>query len=141
MSEKMKKQASSIPFSIGKLFTRISEMKPSTLLISAVVIGGAILLFSGLIYDIVNTPLPAVYYNSRFYFLYPQLSNQFISDTIISAILYALGFVGLLMIYQSTKSAYKPRQAYMLLIVGITFLLISYIFLEGAISFKQTYSG
>ena len=32
-----------------------------------------------------------------------------------------LGFVGLLAIYQSTKSAYKPRQAYMLLVIGVTF--------------------
>jgi hypothetical protein len=52
--------------------------------------------------------------------------------------LYALGFVGLLMIYQSTKSAYKPRQAYMMLIIGVTFILLAYIFLEGAINFKAT---
>jgi hypothetical protein len=42
----------------------------------------------------------------------------------------------MLAMYQSTKSSAKPRQAYLLLIVGITFVLISYVFLEGAISYK-----
>jgi hypothetical protein len=51
-------------------------------------------------------------------------------------ILYALGFMGLISIYQSSKSAYKPRQAYMLLVIGVALLLLSYIFLEGSILYK-----
>jgi len=81
---------------------------------------------------------PSAYVNGRFFFLYPDISHQFISDTLISVILYALGFVGLLMVYQSSKSAYKPRQAYMMLVVGVTFLLLAYLFLEGSIGFKAT---
>ena len=50
--------------------------------------------------------------------------------------LYAIGFVGLLAVYQSTKYAYKPRQAYMTLIIGVTLLLLAYIFLEDAILIK-----
>ena len=50
--------------------------------------------------------------------------------------LYALGFAGLLAIYQSTKYAYKPRQAYMMLIIGVSLLLLAYIFLEDAILIK-----
>ena len=65
-------------------------------------------------------------------------AHQFIADTIISVTLYALGFVGLLAIYQSSKSAYKPRQAYMLLVIGVTLLLLAYVFLEGSIKFKAT---
>jgi hypothetical protein len=49
--------------------------------------------------------------------------------------------MGLFAIYQSTKSAYKPRQAYMLLIVGVTFLLLAYIFLENSIIFKTSGGG
>jgi hypothetical protein len=50
--------------------------------------------------------------------------------------LYAVGFIGLLAIYQSTKYAYKPRQAYIMLVVGVTLLLLAYIFLEDAILVK-----
>ena len=88
-----------------------------------------------------HTSRSSLFRNHHIYFLYPSISGQFISDTIISCILYAFGFVGLFAIYQSTKSAYKPRQAYMMLIIGVAFLLLSYIFLEGAISFKATQGG
>jgi ABC-type uncharacterized transport system permease subunit len=93
-------------------------------------------IFGGGLFTLITHPLPSAYVSGRFYFLYPSLSSQFISDTVVSVILYALGFAGLLIIYQSTKSAYKPRQAYMMIVIGVTFLLLAYIFLEGAIAFK-----
>ncbi len=123
-------------FSLSKWFARISEMKPSSFIISIAVIGGAILLFGGLVYDIVNTPLPAIYYNNQFYFLYPALSEQFVFDTVISGVLYAVGFIGLLAVYQSSKHAYNPRQAYMTMIVGVSLLFISYLFLEYFVRLK-----
>jgi membrane-bound ClpP family serine protease len=95
-------------------------------------------IFGGGLYTLISHPLPSAYYNGKFYFLYPSISSQFISDTVVSMILYALGFIGLFIIYQSTKSAYKPRQAYMMLVIGVTFLLLAYIFLEGAISLKSS---
>jgi hypothetical protein len=136
MSKQIKKTSSSLSFSLSRWFRRISTTAPSTFLITAVGISYTIFLFGGGLYTLINHPLPSAYYNNRFYFLYPGISDQFISDTVVSVILYALGFVGLLTIYQSTKSAYKPRQAYMMLVIGVAFLLISYLFLEGAISFK-----
>jgi preprotein translocase subunit SecD len=81
-------------------------------------------------------PLPAIYYGQRFYFIYPSLGLQFISDTIIAAMLYVIGFIGVLAIYQSTKHAYKPREAYMMLVIGVTLLLMAYIFLEDLIQIK-----
>jgi hypothetical protein len=136
MSQKIKKRTSSMSFSMSRWFRRISTAKPSTFIITAVLISYTIFLFGGGLFTLITQPLPAVYYNSRFYFLYPDLSSQFISDTVISAMLYAVGFIGLLAIYQSTKYAYKPRQAYIMLVVGVTLLLLAYIFLEDAILVK-----
>ncbi|MCW4011203.1 MAG: OST3/OST6 family protein [Candidatus Bathyarchaeota archaeon] len=136
MSDKAKKQASSLSFTLSQWFSKISTMKPSSLLVTGVVIGTALFLFGGGIYDIINQPYPAVYYNSRFYFLYPQLSEQFIFDTVISVILYAMGFVGLIALYQSSKHAYSPRQAYMTMVVGVTLLFLAYLFLEYFIRLK-----
>ena len=95
-------------------------------------------IFGGGLFTLITRPPPSAYVNGNFYFLYPSLSSQFISDTVISVILYGFGFIGLFAIYQSTKSAYNPRQAYMMLIIGVAFLLLSYIFLEGAIAFKTS---
>jgi len=136
MSKKVKRQASSMSFSLSRWFSKISTTKPSSLVISIVVIAYTIFLFGGGLYTIISSPLPAFYTGSGFIFLYPELGRQFIADTVISVMLYAIGFAGLLAIYQSTKYAYKPRQAYMMLVIGVTLLLLAYIFLEDAILIK-----
>ena len=136
MSKKVKRRASSMSFSLSRWFNNISTTKPSSLIISIAVISYAIFLFGGGLYTIVSSPLPAYYTGSTFIFLYPDLGYQFVSDTIIAVMLYAIGFAGLLAVYQSTKYAYKPRQAYMMLIIGVTLLLLAYIFLEDAILIK-----
>ena len=136
MSKKVKRRASSMSFSLSRWFRRISTARPSSFIITIIVIAYAVFLFGGGLYTIITQPLPAVYYGQRFLFLYPELGSQFISDTVIAVMLYAIGFVGLLAVYQSTKYAYKPRQAYMMLVVGVTLLLLAYIFLEAAILIK-----
>jgi hypothetical protein len=136
MSNKVKKQASSLSFSLSKWFRKISTAKPSTFLTTILLMGVAIFLFGGGLYDIIVQPLPSIYYQQKFYFLYPELSQQFLFDTVLSAVLYVVGFIGLLSIYQSSKHAYNPRQAYMTLIIGATLLILAYIFLEYFIRLK-----
>ncbi len=138
MSNKLKKRTSNMSFSMSRWFHRISTTTPSSLLITIVGIGYCIFLFGGGLFTLITRPLPSAYVNNNFYFLYPSISSQFISDTVIAVILYGFGFLGLFAIYQSTKNAYNPRQAYLMLIIGVAFLLISYIFLEGAIAFKTS---
>jgi hypothetical protein len=132
----IKKRVSSMSFSLNRLYERISTAKPSTSLLGALAIGFAIFLFAGGIYDLSLRPYPAVYYNKGFLFLYPRLSEQFITDSIISGTLYFLGILGLLTIYQSTKYAYKPRQAIMTLLVGLAFVILAWVLLEAVIVTK-----
>jgi hypothetical protein len=136
VSKKVKRRATSTSFSLSQLFRRISTTKPSSFAVSVIVIAYAIFLFGGGLYTLISHPLPAYYTGQTFIFLYPSLGDQFISDTVISVMLYTIGFIGLLAIYQSTKYAYKPRQAYMMLVIGVTLLLLAYIFLEDAILIK-----
>jgi hypothetical protein len=136
MSKKVKRKTSSVSFSLSRWFNKLSTTKPSSLAISIIVIGYAVFLFGGGLYTIISSPLPAYYTRTGFIFIYPELGQQFISDTVIAVMLYAMGFVGLLTIYQSTKYAYKPRQAYMMLVIGVSLLLLAYIFLEDTILIK-----
>jgi hypothetical protein len=136
MSGKIKKRSEDVSFSLSRWFRKAATNTPTISVITILGMAYVIFLFGGGLYTLIENPLPAYYTGSTFYFLYPDISSQFVGDTIISVALYALGFFGLLAMYQSTKSAYKPRQAYMLMIVGVTFVLLSYIFLEGAISIK-----
>lgn len=138
MSSKLKKRSSDMSFSLSRWFRRLSTTTPTTLILVAVGIGYCLFLMGGGLYTIITHPPPAYLGSSNIYFLYPSISGQFVSDTIIAVILYAFGFLGLFTMYQSTKNAYKPRQAYILLIIGVTFLALAYLFLEGSISFKSS---
>ena len=136
MTQKMKRAATSASFSMNKIYRRLSATKPSIFIFSIIGIVVAIFFFGGGLYDIIVQPYPAVYYNSRFLFLYPGISEQFISDSIISMLLFSLGIVGLIAIYQSTKYTYKPRQAYLIFIVGVALVLLAYVMLEYIIQLK-----
>src|SRR5271157_3734511 len=136
MSKSVKRRVSSLSFSINKLYLSIVNFRPPTLLIPILVVAFSIFLFSGGVYDLVQKPLTAVYYNNQFLFLNPYLSEQFVSDSVVAAIIYSLGVLGLLMIYQSTKYVYKPRQAYMMLLIGLTLLFLSYVAVEATINLK-----
>jgi len=130
---------STLSFSLSKWFKKVLTTHPSMLIITLIFIGYALFLFGGGLFTITTEGILPSYFNENtqtFYLLYPDISNQFVSDTVVSMMLYGMGFVGLLAIYRSTKNTKNPRQAYMLMIVGVSLVLLSYIFLEGAISFK-----
>jgi len=136
MSQKVKRIFSSMPYSLNKLYRRITMAKPSTFILSAIAIGIAIFLFGGGLYNLIVKPYAAIYYGGRFVLVDPRLSEQFIADSLVATTLYTFGIIGLLVIYQSTKYAYKPRQAYMMLLVGAVLLMLAYIFLEMEIRIK-----
>ncbi|MGD0977772.1 MAG: hypothetical protein ABR962_01380 [Candidatus Bathyarchaeia archaeon] len=136
MSRTVKRRVSSLSFSVNRLYRTITNAKPSNLLIPTLAIAFAVFLFAGGVYDLIQRPLAAVYYNNRFLFLNPYLSEQFVSDSIVAATIYSLGVIGLIVVYQSTRYVYKPRQAYMMLIIGLALALMAYIFLELTIHIK-----
>jgi len=152
MSKKNKKQQikqkpsptttqSSLSFSLSKWFKKVVTTQPFALIITVVFIGVVLFLLGGGMYTVTTEGiLPSYYDGSKFHFLYPgSISDQFISETVITIMLYTMGFAGLLSVYQGTKNANKPRQAYILMIIGISLILLSYICLESAISLKQSY--
>lgn len=136
MSRMVKKRLSSLSYTLQRIYKKISTAKPSSLIISIIAIAVTVFLFGGGLYTITMKPYPSVYYGGRFIFLYPQLSEQFVSDSLIAIILYSLGIIGLLTIYQSTKYAYKPRQAYMMFLFGTALIFIAYVYLEVVIQMK-----
>jgi hypothetical protein len=136
MSRSVKRGVSSLSFSMNRLYRAITTAKPSSFVVGVLAISVAVFFFGGGLYDLIMKPLPAVYYGGRFLFLYPQLTEQFISDSIVAMTIYALGIIGMIAVYQSTKYVYKPRQAYMMLIIGFALVFMAYIFLEETIRIK-----
>jgi hypothetical protein len=142
MTKRVKKGTSDMSYGISRWFRKLSESKPSSTALIVIVLGATLVLLGGAIYQATaGTPI-TIYYGGKFYFVYTSalggngLDGQLGMDTVISGMLYAFGLVGLLLMYQSTKNAYKPRQAYISLIVGATLLAFAYIFLETVVQIK-----
>jgi len=71
---------------------------------------------------------------------YPYgINEQLLGESLLVMILYGLGVIGLILTYQSTKYAYRPRQAYMMLLIGTSLVVLSYIFIE--LSLRQKIRG
>jgi len=51
-------------------------------------------------------------------------------------ILFSMGVAGAVFMYQSTKYAYKPRQAYLLFMIGAFLFFVAYISLEAVLNWK-----
>ena len=132
MAKGFSKQLSSLAFSLQKTYERILNSKPSLMIVAGVVIAASLFLFAGGIYDLLIHPVVAIVGSSgRIISFYPYgITDQFLSESVIVMVFYALGVLGFLIAYRSTKHAYSPRVAYRYLLVGFALLLISYILLE-----------
>jgi len=135
MAQRAKKTISSTTFFLQRFYKKVSSLSPSGFTLALVTVAVTIFLLGGGLYSIIVKPYPAVYYGGRFLFVYPQLSEQFVSDSIIAMILFSLGVIGLAFMYQSTKYALKPRQAYMMFIVGVFLLIIAYASIEAILHY------
>jgi hypothetical protein len=102
------------------------------LALAGIAVAASLFLFAGGIYDLLIQPVVAYVGSSgRIIAFYPYgITDQFLSESVIVMVYYALGVSGFLVAYQSTKHAYNPRVGYRYLLVGIALLLISYILLE-----------
>ena len=131
----------SLGYTARRTYRKITTAKPSILLTAIIVAGASIFLLGGGIFDIIEKPLIGIPVGQRILFFYPgTLSQQTILDSMFAMISYAFGVVGILVMYQSTKYAYRPRQAFMLLIVGAMFFLLAYFLMENLIYAKLTTS-
>jgi ABC-type enterochelin transport system permease subunit len=128
------RRLTSFSFTLRKAYQRISTVKPSIVIVAAIITAFSLFLLSGGVYDILEQPMAAIPYGKTILFYYPYtLAAQAVIESIGVMIAYAMGAIGLLLMYQSTKFAYKPRQAFMLLISGIALILIAYVYIESLV--------
>jgi hypothetical protein len=102
------------------------RMKPSTTLSIVVVLLFVGFVLAGGIYDLLENPISLLPTATSYSVLIKgTLGQQTLNESLIAAFLYMLGFVGLYMLLRSTRYAYRPRNAYLLLIIGtLTILLV-----------------
>ena len=137
MSKWFSKQISSFAFSLQKTYERIITAKPSLFVVGASAVAVSFFLLGGGIYDILIKPIVAYFASGgKMIVFYPSLTDQFLLESIIIMVFYAIGFTGFLIAYRSTKYAYNPRQAYRVLPVGCVLLIIGYVRIENGLMSK-----
>ncbi len=104
------------------------RMKPSTTVIMIGVLLFVGFVLAGGIYDILERPISLLPSPTGYSVVIKgTLGQQTLNESLIAAFLYMLGLGGLYMLLRSTRYAYRPRNAYLLLILG-TFTVLLVIF-------------
>jgi len=137
VTNRIEKWFASLGFSLRKTYWRILTAKPSIFVVALLVVAFSVFLLGGGIYDLLEKPLTAIPFGRSILFFYPYtLQGQAIYESVGVMFIYGLGVAGILLMYQSTKYAYKPRQAFILLVSGVVLILIAYFYIESLVSTK-----
>jgi uncharacterized membrane protein len=132
LSWKIKRSFSNLSYKFRALhLLRIKPIKPSMTAAVLAMTAFAIFILAGGIFDVLMNPLALLPKpgGGGWTFIYPGgVHMQTVNESLVSAFIYALGTLGLYILLRSTRSAYKPRQAYLLLIIGFiaTFIAVYY---------------
>jgi len=139
---RIKTRLSSLGFRLQRAIRKIATAKPSIFVIASVIVASTVFLLGGGVYDLLADPLIAFPIGRRILFFYPySVHEQAVLESLLVMTSYVMGFFGVFLMYQSTKYAYKPRQAYILLLSGVVLLLIAYIYIENLLWSKLTVSA
>lgn len=115
-------------FRIFRTPSTARKMKPSTTVSIIIALAFVGFVLAGGVYDILEHPISLLPTTSGYSVLIRgTLGQQTLNESLIAAFLYMLGLGGLYMLLRSTRFAYRPRNAYMLLMIGtITVLVVAY---------------
>ena len=101
---------------------KIPRKTPSTESIFIVAMSLILFVLSGGMYVIVNyKSLP------QGFMVVGQLSQQTVIEGIVAFAFLVIGFIGFIIIYQSTKHVYRPEYARTLLLIGIVLAFVGYV--------------
>ena len=133
MTRRVKRNLASLSYMLQRAYWKIVTAKPSVMVFAVAIIAASIFLLGGGVYDLLEKPFFAIFIQERFIGVYPySLNEQLLAESIFVMLIYAIGAGGLLLTYQSTKYAYRPRQAFMFLLIGVIFIVVAYIAVEYA---------
>jgi len=131
-----------ISLSITRAYRKLTAYKPSALVMAFVGAAVAIMLLGGLLYDITARPAVALPRPGAIWVAYPlTLLEQFLIESLEAMVFFALGFAGLLLIYESTKYADDPYRAAVRFVIGVVLLLGAFFACRYLLALKTRPTG
>lgn len=115
--------------------TRRVRLSSTLLMVTVFIFVGFIL--AGGIYDLTERPISLLPTAGGYSVLIRgTLGQQTLNESLIAGFMYLLGLSGLYMLLRSTRFAYRPRNAYLLLIMGTFTILIAVFYANSMITSK-----
>ena len=149
MLEGLRIRLRKLPWKLQRAFTNLGysvrifrapatrRMKPSTTLSLIIVLGFVGFILAGGIYDILERPISLLPTAGGYSpVIRGTLGQQTLNESLIAGFLYMLGLAGLYMLLRSTRFAYRPRNAYILLILGTLTVMIVVLYSNTLITSK-----
>ena len=99
-----------------------TTIKPSTSLITVLFIALSIFILGGGLYVILEEPMAFLPSATRPIFYYPGIAEQTASESFSIIFFISMGVSGGFLVIWSTRFAYRPREATIMLLVGIIML-------------------
>jgi hypothetical protein len=130
---KLRRTLGNLGYSLRIFRTPAARRKPSTAVLLVLILGFMGFILAGGIYDIMERPISLLPTTSGYSVLIKgTLGQQTLNESLIAGFLYMLGLGGLYMLLRSTRFAYRPRNAYLLLILG-TLTVLMVVFYSNAL--------
>jgi len=131
----MGRKFSSLSYSIQKFGQKIALFRPSPYVIAVAVMGTAIFLLGGGVYDILMQPSAILPIGQGRYlsFVPYRIHEQLLAGSMGVMVCYALGAAGLLVIYGSTRYVRNPSQVSLYMAIGVAMLIIAFIAVEAVL--------
>ena len=112
---------------LTKAYRVLATYRPPITALALAAVAAAVFLMGGGLYDLIQNPEVIIPRPGTIWITYPYtLLDQVIMESLISMVLWAAGFAGLILIYESTKYASEPSRAYYRFIVGVFLVLLAY---------------
>jgi hypothetical protein len=136
---RIRRRFSSFAYFARKTYWKMATAKPSLTIIGFAVVGLSIFLLGGGVFDLIVPFVPIGFpLATRVLFFYPRsIHEQAFLESLLVMTVYGIGVAGFILTYQSTKYAYRSRQAFTLLSVGLVLIFIAYLLIEYVLWLKM----
>ena len=122
---KLKRSLNNLAFRMSFIRLAPGSSKPLLPVAEFVIVGFTIFVLAGGLFVLTQGGQGLLNRSSGLTFVYPgDVNNQTTEEAVFATLVYVLGFIGIYMLFISTRYAYRPKRAYGLLAFGMMLALI-----------------
>lgn len=112
------------------------SIDPSNPVLIFILVAIAILILGGGIYDVMEKPISVLPTPQNPYFYYTGITDQTFTESQLFIVFLIIGVAGGLISFTSTRHAYRPREAQMILAIGLAMMLVAFLGVENVMARK-----